>query len=85
MTLEAPLHLQSRRLISNGHLIDATMTSRAADAFIYMNAVIEIGIVRKIVNPDPFHWFAVAKAGSHRLKVRTVGPDLFVTAHADFR
>ena len=47
-----------------------------------MNAVIEIRVVRKVVHPNPLNWFAVAEAGAHRLQIRAVSPDLFVTIHA---
>ena len=83
MTFKTPLHLQSSSLVRNRHLIDPPMTRRAADPFIYVNAVIEIGVVRKIVNSDPLDRFTCAKAGPHWFQVRTVSPDLLVTVHAD--
>ncbi len=84
MTLEAPLHLQRRRLVCDRHLIDPAMARRAPDPFVHMNAVIEIRVVRQIVNPDPFHWLACAQTGSHRFKIGTVRPNLFVAPHAGF-
>ncbi len=84
MTLETPLHLQSRRLVSDWHLIDAAMTRRATDPFVHMNAVIEISIVWKIVNSDPLHRPVRAQTCPNRLQVGAVSPDLFVTAHAGF-
>ena len=59
-----------------------TMARRTADAFFYVNAVIEVDKVRKIVNANPFDRLATAKARPHWFEVRTVGPDLFVTVHA---
>lgn len=83
MTFKTPLHLQSRNLVGNRHLIDTAVTCRAADTFIHVNAVVEISVVRKIVNSDPLDRLACAEAGAHRLQVRTFSPDLLVTVHAD--
>lgn len=50
-----------------------------------MNAVVEIGIVGKVVDPDPLYWFASAQARANRFEIWTVGPDLLMTIHAGFR
>ena len=85
VTTQTPLHLQRRRLVSDRHLIDAAVAGRTTDAFVHMNAVIEIDVIGKIVDAPPLDRFARAKAGADGLKVRAVGPDLFVTVHADGR
>ena len=82
VTLQTPLHLQRRRLIHDRLLVDAPMTRRTTDAFLYVNAVIEVGVIRKVVYADPLEWFATAKTRAHRFEIRTVGPDLLVTIHA---
>ena len=41
MTIEAPFHLQRLLLIHERHAIDLTVTRRAADAFVNVDAVIE--------------------------------------------
>src|SRR2546422_2205360 len=81
VTAQAPLHLQRRSLISDRHLVHPAMTRRAADAFVHVNAVIEIDVVGEIVDTPPLNWFTRAKAGADRFEVRTVGPDLFVAIH----
>jgi hypothetical protein len=58
------------------------MTRRTTDALLYVNAVIEIGVIRKIVDANPFERLAGAKTRAHRFEVLTLGPDLFVTVHA---
>ena len=58
------------------------MASGTADALVYMNTMIEIGIVGEIVDPNPFNWLAGAKAGTNRLQVRAIGPYLLVAVHA---
>src|SRR5438309_10022308 len=82
MTLQTPLHLQRRRLVGDGHLIDPTVTGRTAHAFLHMNAVIEISEVRQIVHAYPLQRLAAAKTRAHRLEIRTISPDLLVTVHA---
>lgn len=82
MTLQTPLHLQRRGRKRDRHLIDSAVTRRTADSFVHVNAVIEISVVRQIVNADPLDRFAGAKTGAHRFEIWTVGPDLFVTTHA---
>ncbi len=82
MTTQAPFHLQRRSLIRNGHLIYAAMTGGTAHSLVHMNAVIEISVIGKVVHSNPFDWFAGAKAGTNRLEIRTIRPDLFMTVHA---
>lgn len=83
MTFQTPFHLERRSLRHYRHPIDATMTGRAADAFVHMNRVIEIGKVRQVMHPNPLQGLAALETGPHRLQVRTVGPNLFVAIHAD--
>lgn len=82
MTLETPFHLQRCRLIRNRHLVDASVTGGAANAFVYVNAVVEIRVVGQVVYTNPLDWFPCAKARPHGLQIRTFSPDLFVTIHA---
>ena len=82
MTLQTPLHLQGFCLVENRHIVDSTVTGRTADALFHVNAVIEIGVIRKIVNANPFDWPARAEAGANWFEIRTVSPDLLVATHA---
>src|SRR5882724_4465018 len=85
VTFQTPFHLQRRRLKSNRHLIHSAVACRTADAFVYMNAVVEIGIVGQVMYPNPLDRFAGAKARTHWLEIRAVGPDLLMTVHACIR
>jgi hypothetical protein len=85
MTFQTPFHLQRISLRHHRHLIDAAVTGRAADAFADMNRVIEISEVRQVVHANPFQGLARFETGAYRLEIRTVGPNLFVTVHADRR
>ena len=83
VTIQTPLHLQRRRLENDRHLVDAAMTRGAADAVVHVNRMIEIGKVRQVVNANPFERLACFQTGAYRFEIGTVGPNLFVTAHAN--
>ena len=85
MTFDAPLHLQCIFLENRRHVVDLAVARRAADAFGNMDAVIEIGKFRQIVNPFPLDRFVIAKTGADRLKIWAVGPDLAMAIHARLR
>jgi hypothetical protein len=82
MTLEAPFHIQRRDLISQRHQIDSSVTSRTPDAFVHVNAVIEIDEIGKVVNSRPLDRLARAPALSDRFQIRAVRPDLRMAVHA---
>ena len=82
MTLQTPLHLQRRCLIEDRHVVDPSVTRRTANAFLHVNAVIEIGEVRQVVNSYPLDRFPAAEARAHRFEIWTIRPDLFMTTHA---
>ena len=85
MTLEAPFHLKRSRLIGQRHQVDPSVTSRAAHALVYVNAVIEINEVGQIVNPRPLYGFAASPTLADRFQVRAVRPNLGVAIHTGFR
>jgi hypothetical protein len=82
MTFEAPFHIQRRHLISQRHQIDSPVTSRTPDAFVHVNAVIEIDKIGKVVNSRPLDRLARAPALSDRFQIRAVCPDLRMAIHA---
>ena len=58
------------------------MARRATDTFFHVNAVIEVSVIRQVVNAYPLDWLAGAETRAHGFEIRTVGPDLFVAVHA---
>src|SRR5262245_58710501 len=58
------------------------MASGAADPFFNVDAVVEVDEVGQIVHAGPFDGCSPARACSHRLEHRTVGPDLTMAVHA---
>jgi hypothetical protein len=84
MAVDAPAHIESVDFKSQRHLIDAAVTGRASDAFIHVNAVIEIDEIGEIVDSRPRNRLAGAITGADRFQNLGVGPDLRVTSHARF-
>ena len=55
MTFETPGHAEGLGFIDNRHFIDLTMTTVAANTTINVNSMVEIGVVRKLVDFDPLN------------------------------
>ena len=85
MAVQAPAHAERLVLVDLFHLIDPTVTADAADAAGHVGAVVEVGVVRKVVDLHPLDGFArlVALADGRELGARR--PDLAVTVHARLR
>ncbi len=82
MAVEAELHLQRRKLIHQRHLVNRTMAGVAAYPFSNVNAVVEIYIVRQLVDAGPFQRVSRAEAFADRLQIRRIGPNLRMAVHA---
>ena len=82
MAVEAPVHAQRFRLLHDFHLIDPSMTGRAANGGGEMHAVIEECVVREHVNADPRHGFSRGMTLSDRSQGFTFGQHAAVTVHA---
>ena len=53
VTIEAPAHLEGCVLIHQRHRIHTPVTGFAADALLYVNTVVEINVIGKIVDLGP--------------------------------
>ena len=82
MAIEAPLHVKCRGLGNERHLVHASVAARASNAFIDMNAVIEINKPGQIMDAVPRDGLSRPVTRADRLEHRAVNPDLGVTAHA---
>ena len=82
MAVQAPFHLQRIGRIHQRHLVHLPMAAEAADAFVDVNAVIEINEVGQIVDPGPDQRLAGTIALPHRLQHGCVRPDLRMAIHA---
>ena len=54
MTVETPSHIKSVGPPGNRHLADRTVACGAADAFLQVNAVVEIDKLRERIHSSPF-------------------------------
>ena len=53
VTLKAERHAEGLVVMNFDHLVDATMALNATDASVYVNGMIEINIVRCLVDSNP--------------------------------
>jgi hypothetical protein len=67
MTFQAPFHIQRIFPPHERHAVHRTVTGSAADAFVHVNAMIEINELRQIVHPRPFDGLTRAKTSADRL------------------
>ena len=84
MTLEARVHRPCPGRDHYGQLIHLPMTGDAANALMNMDAVIEINVVRKIVDACPFNRSPFLEALANRFQPRVIDTDLGMTVHAGF-
>src|SRR5687768_3124193 len=62
MAVQAPLHGQRRGLVDEIHPVDAAVAGRAPDAFVHVNAVVELHEIGESVNPAPADGAVVPEA-----------------------
>src|SRR5579862_4920329 len=84
VAVEAPPHLQGVSPAHERHLVDAAMTTLAADSLCDVDAVVEVHEIRQIMNAGPFQWLTGAEALAHRCEHRAVAPDQGMATHTDF-
>ena len=79
MAVQAPFHLQRVLLIHQRHLVDAAVATRAANTFIYVDGVIEVDVVWKVMDLDPIDRGTCSPTRPNRREHRGIGPDLRMT------
>ena len=72
VAVEAPAHAQRRHQGHGFHLVDAAMAGDAADAGRHVCAVVEIGVVGQLVDPNPAHRPAAVSAFPNGREQRAV-------------
>jgi hypothetical protein len=85
MAIKAPPHVELLRLPGERHFVHLPMASRAADTFRHVDAVIEVGIIRQVMNARPLDRLAGLPRIAHRLEDRRIRPNLRVARHANLR
>ena len=84
MAVQAPGHLQGRRLKHQRHLIHLPVARRTAHALGHVNAVIEINVVGQAVYTDPVNGLIGAITLSDRLQIACAVKQHGMTVHAGF-
>ena len=85
VAIQTPFHQQGRGLKHQRHLIDRAVARRAADAFIDVNAVVEIDKIGKPVDFHPLDRLIGAIAFANGFEVRSVGIQNGMAVHAGLR
>ena len=78
VAIQTPAHRKRRCLLDGRHLIDASVTTHATDAFVNVDCVIEIDEIRHAIDTAPFHRPVFEETLSHRLEKRALVPHLRV-------
>ena len=85
VAIQAPAHGERLRAMYDFHLINAAVALHATHSTRDMRGVIEIGVITKLVNLDPFDGHARLVTLTHRGEARTVLMNLRVAIHACLR
>ena len=85
MALKAECHAERLVVSDNFHFVDLPVTLDTADPSVYVGSVIEVGVIRSLMNPNPRHRITAGVALTNRSQQRTVGLDLIVAIHAGLR
>ena len=71
VAVEAPGHLEGRVLRDERHLVDAAVAGLAADALGDVDRVVEVDVVRQVVDLDPLD--RLVRSASSRARARAPG------------
>jgi hypothetical protein len=82
MTFQAPTHAVRFRVVNDLHMVHMTVAGYAANSPVYMNGVIEINVVRGLVNADPRNRVAGLPRLPNGGKLWTEGFNLRMAVHA---
>ena len=85
VAVQAPLHSQWRSLEHQRHLVNRTVASRATNAFIDVNAVIEIDVVRQAMHAHPLNGLIGAITFANWLEISDVIEEHGMAIHAGLR
>jgi len=85
VTIDAPFHLQRRRLEHQRHLIHLAVTRGAAHAFVDVNTVVEINEIRQAMHAHPINGLIGAIALTNWLEITDIIEENGMAIHARFR
>ena len=85
VAIQAPLHLQRSLRPHQGHAVDGSVAGRAPNAFVDVDAVIEIHKIWQLIDARPNERSIGPETRPDRLQQVGVRPDLPVAIHAGLR
>ena len=83
MTIQAPFHRQWLVAPGQRHCAHVSVTAKATDAFVDMDAVIEVDVVRQVVNTIPTQRLTISKTIPHWSQHGRLIPEFAMTVHAN--
>ena len=81
MTFQAPAHVERLAELDHFHFRDIAVTRNTTHPGIDMGRVIEVSIVREVVDANPFYRLLSGKALAHQGQFFTVRVDHRMTVH----
>ena len=81
VALQAPSHAVRFGVVDDLHMVDMTVTGHAANPPVHMDGVVEINVVRGLVNADPRNRVAGLPRLPNGGELWTEGFDLSVAVH----
>lgn len=82
VAIEAPTHAQRLVVRDDGHLVDLAVAAFASDSAFHVDGMIEIDVIRRLVNPLPRYWIAALPARLHCGQLGTIWLDQRMTSDA---
>ena len=78
VTLKAPAHRKTLILVDHFHLIDTTVTAHTGNTAVHVSGVVEVDVVRGLVDAHPLDW--LAEIGVIQRRIHTVAQRLELRA-----
>lgn len=82
MAIQAKRHAQRFCVINLIHFVDGSVTLHTTDAPIHVNRMVEIDIVRRFMDLNPWNRFPRLSAVPHQCQLRIVFQNLIMAIHA---
>ena len=82
MAFETPAHALGFGVIDDFHVVHLTVTGDATDSPVHMHGMVEVDVIRCLVDSDPGNRISRFPGFADGGKLRTEGLDLGVTVHA---
>ena len=85
MALETPAHAVGFGMVDDFHVIHLSVTGHATDAPVHVNRMVEVDVIRRLVNPYPGNRVAGFPGFADGSQFRAQRLDLGVAVHAGLR